>query len=277
MSDDYGRIITEERYEGAIPDANLSLPWIGAIKATHQWHVWPHIHFCCELSLITQGNVIIAVGEHEYELKAGYVSISKPGELHEIKGTGSSDWSKLYVGVDKFDPEELTQVFSQTKVRYITDCEDTAWMLERALEEIRNSRFGSNKMAQSFMIAWLIEIARRIGTSPDAKTPPTLSPVVFAARSYIEINARHRLSVGEVARHVGLSESRLSHVFTKETHTSIYKYILLSVMYRAERLINDHRMNVTEVSRLLKFPSVSNFSAAYKRFFGYSPTHSAKP
>lgn len=83
----------------------------------------------------------------------------------------------------------------------------------------------------------------------------------------------HRpLRVGELARRVRLSPSRLIHLFTAETGVPPARYLRELRLARARaELEASSRLRVREVMALVGFSDASHFSRLFKQHFGVSP------
>jgi AraC-like DNA-binding protein len=76
-----------------------------------------------------------------------------------------------------------------------------------------------------------------------------------------------------MARAVGLSESRLKHVFQKALGISWVKYLQGYRIHRAAALLNEGKHNVTEAALSVGFDSLSHFNITFRSFMGKSPKY----
>lgn len=125
--------------------------------------------------------------------------------------------------------------------------------------------------------------ARLEGSSGDdaGPEPPPLPEVksgaggkyVAEAMSYI---GRHfndpGISVGSVAQHLGLSEGHLSHLFKKETGSTLLAYLTRCRIRKATELLHDCRARVYEVAEQVGYRDIAYFSATFKKLMGMSPS-----
>ena len=80
------------------------------------------------------------------------------------------------------------------------------------------------------------------------------------------------LSVGEIAQHLGLSESHLSHLFRKETDYTLLNYLTRYRIHKAMELLRDCRTKVYEVAERVGYRDITYFSATFKKVTGMSPS-----
>lgn len=94
---------------------------------------------------------------------------------------------------------------------------------------------------------------------------------VAAVRRYIDEHLGLPLDMPGLARRFGLSESRLARSFRAACGLPISDYIGRARLQRAHGLLQEGRLNVTEVAFEVGYSHVANFSTAFKRCFGTSP------
>lgn len=71
---------------------------------------------------------------------------------------------------------------------------------------------------------------------------------------------------------VGLSPSRLSHLFREETGEALGRYIERQRLERAQRLLETSALSVTQIAEACGFPNVYYFSLRFKHAVGEPPT-----
>lgn len=104
----------------------------------------------------------------------------------------------------------------------------------------------------------------------DIKEAP-YSPPVIAALAYIAKHLSLTCSIGEIAAHLSLSPTTLSHKFKADMGVSIGKYIDGLVMHRAEHLLISTDMPLSRISALLGFCDQFYFSRRFKEKHATSP------
>jgi len=78
-------------------------------------------------------------------------------------------------------------------------------------------------------------------------------------------------SLEQLADDVGLSASRLAHLFREEVGRSIQSYILERRLIMAAMLIVQTHERISQIAYSVGFGDVSNFNHAFKRRFEMSP------
>jgi AraC family transcriptional regulator of arabinose operon len=78
-------------------------------------------------------------------------------------------------------------------------------------------------------------------------------------------------SVHELATTVGLSSSRLAHLFREEVGMSIRSYVVARRLHVASMLIVQTDERISQIAYSVGFNDVSNFNHAFKKRYGVSP------
>jgi len=77
--------------------------------------------------------------------------------------------------------------------------------------------------------------------------------------------------IEQLAEDVGLSSSRLAHLFREEVGRSIQAYVMERRLSMAAMLILQTHEQISQIAYSVGFGDVSNFNHAFKRRFGMSP------
>ena len=99
------------------------------------------------------------------------------------------------------------------------------------------------------------------------------SKYVLQAMNYISEHYQDQdISITPIARHLGVSESHLSHVFKKETNYTIINYLTQYRIHMAMNLLRDCRRKVYEVAEMVGYRDVAYFGSTFKKLVGMSPS-----
>lgn len=96
-------------------------------------------------------------------------------------------------------------------------------------------------------------------------------PRVLRAADYLDRNLARKVTLGDVAYAVGLSESRLAHLFRSETGQTLQRYLEARRMQRASELLLRTGFPVQQIAAAVGFESPFYFSKRFKRWTGQSP------
>lgn len=96
-------------------------------------------------------------------------------------------------------------------------------------------------------------------------------PTIDQAMEYIHRHLGEKLTVKEIARHIGYSESYFAHKFQEITGESPYQFLLRSRLERSQQLLQTTALSIQEIAGLSGFGTVANFSHAFKKAFARTP------
>ncbi|MCR5411261.1 MAG: AraC family transcriptional regulator [Lachnospiraceae bacterium] len=95
---------------------------------------------------------------------------------------------------------------------------------------------------------------------------------VHAARKLLGENIASDISVEELAGKVKLNRTTLQRVFKQMYGVTIFEYRTQARMQESKNLLVDNDLTVTEIAGLCGYSNASKFSAAFKKYFGLTPT-----
>ena len=78
-------------------------------------------------------------------------------------------------------------------------------------------------------------------------------------------------SISEIAGAMGLSASRLSHIFTREIGTTPRRYIKSVRLGRAKKLLETSNLSCKRVAQEVGAGDLSHFARDYKKVYGLRP------
>ena len=100
------------------------------------------------------------------------------------------------------------------------------------------------------------------------KSKYVLQTLNYIAAHYADAD----INIAAIARHIGISEGHLSHVFKKETNYTALGYLTQYRIYMARSLLRDCRYKVYEVAEMVGYRDVAYFGSTFKKLTGMSPS-----
>ena len=94
---------------------------------------------------------------------------------------------------------------------------------------------------------------------------------VLLALDYIYMHLQQRITVDEIAAHVGLCRSYLSVLFQREVGVSVSDYIREKRVEAAENMLKFSDFTLQEIGNYLAFNSQSHFVSVFKNQTGITP------
>ncbi|GAA4798069.1 hypothetical protein GCM10023231_28400 [Olivibacter ginsenosidimutans] len=91
------------------------------------------------------------------------------------------------------------------------------------------------------------------------------------AASIIQNNLEKPFTIMELSRMVGINQTKLKIGFKTVFNNTVFGYLQDIRMHQAKKYLLDTQLSIQEISMLLGYQNMSNFSIAFKKTHGYSP------
>lgn len=102
------------------------------------------------------------------------------------------------------------------------------------------------------------------------------SPPIRKAVDALRHNYSQQINVTELAKHVGLSPSHLSHLFTKEVGMSVLQYIAALRCEEAAAMLKNSDASIQEIAGYVGYADNNYFVKVFKKHYGMTPTEYRK-
>lgn len=203
------------------------------------------------------------------DVRLCYVTIHiRPGLLRTRFGTDDIElFSKLTDASDRdgageylygasLSPGILGDVYDLTNMPYTgirrrlyTEAKTTALMC-RLLQEIKDEQSSDPRM-QSF--------------------DSTINQKIFEVQRFLTENYVHPPTIVQLAQQFGLNRTTLSAAFKQTVGKTVSEYCLDFRMQKARELLNDPDLSVSEVAYAMGYDYPTNFTSAFKKYYGFRP------
>jgi len=104
--------------------------------------------------------------------------------------------------------------------------------------------------------------------APLAKPPSSIR----RALSYIEMHLGERITLSDIADSCGLTTFAFSRAFKKEFGITFQEYLIRLRIDKAQQLLANPRLSVTDVAGAAGFGDLSHFTRTFRRYVGTSPS-----
>ena len=99
-----------------------------------------------------------------------------------------------------------------------------------------------------------------------------LDPRILSTCHFIADNLGINHKISDIAEHIHMSPSRLAHLFTEQTGTSIVKWREEQRMIKAQHLLHTSGAPIYHIARQLGYDDQLYFSRLFKRYTGLNPS-----
>ena len=249
-------------------------------------------HDFWEMVYVDKGEVICTADKNRFVLKSGEMTFHKPNEFHNLSGNNDvapnvsiltfecrSRAMRYFEGkIFKLDSEEkslLSTLFAEGLSCYRMEDEQNP-LLQR-MKKIDSAPYGSSQMTKNLLEIFLIRLCRHTDILTKKMRQSYIIDGVDVPYQVKEIldflhdNVYNKISIRDVARYTGKSESTVKQLFSLYRENGIMRYYNSLKIKEARRLIREGKYNMTQISDMLHFDNPQYFSKCFKNFTKMTP------
>jgi AraC-like DNA-binding protein len=264
-----------------------------------------HSHDFYEMVYVRGGHGDHWINGRVFPIHAGDLYVINPGERHRYQPAKSEPlriinllWLPALVKT-LLPKEEHKSTFA---LRYLEPLSrkrsrfehrlnlsgSTAFRVEALLDEMlreqeaMQAQPGSALLLRNLFCALLVLLSRAVIEQEERakkEKKPVSSPqreMVETAIAYLERNADQPLRVADVAAHVALSESRLSHLFKEHTGRGIIEWLHQHRIAKCCAMLLQNDDEIGQMARQIGYNDIRFFYRIFRRHTGCNPTQYRK-
>ncbi|MNK11825.1 Regulatory protein SoxS [compost metagenome] len=146
--------------------------------------------------------------------------------------------------------------------------------MRKILEEIMNCHMEAGETdlnIQSKVLSLLLHYIRRYGAINNTSSFASTEEFIEAINVYIESNIGQHISIKELAKKFGKSQSEFHKIFKDNFNASPHHYVTSLRLNLAMNLIRNTTYSCGEIAAIVGYEELSHFSSAFRKQFGNSP------
>lgn len=254
--------------------------FITAMQATNKDF---HFHEFYELYLLLDGEISYFVEQSCYHMKPGDMLFLTNQEIHKATNLKDTPFTRMVIHIDPLyiwqfctAQTNLLGCFHQHKPgaqNRIALTESQQLLFQDCFHQIKNSseeaEYGDDLRAVTALINLLLMVNEGFFLMPeesDTSDTYRLQPIM----AYINQHLAEALTLDSIAQACSLDKYYLSHLFKKETGSTIFQYILVKRVALSKELLS-LGSSVAEACQQSGFRDYANFIRSFKKVTGYSP------
>ena len=263
------------------------------MELSKDFHYDGEQHNFWEMVYIDKGEMLCTADTHQFTLKSGEVTFHKPNEYHNLSGDGKNAPN---VSILTFECDSVAMKHFEGKIWRLSaeekrllsmlmseglSCfrlEDPGNPLLQTLRIQPDAPFGGFQMIRNLLEIFLISLYRHreIVTKKSRQSLHIEGvDVNFEIRELLDVlneSIYQKLTIEEIARKVGKSESTVKTLFARFQPGGIMRYYNQLKIREAKRLIRENRHTFAQIAELLCYDSAQYFSKCFKLFTHMTPT-----
>ncbi|MBR5307585.1 MAG: helix-turn-helix domain-containing protein [Clostridia bacterium] len=256
----------------------------------------PERHDSWEMVYVDKGNIIAVTDGVGCPLLQGQAIFHEPGEIHAHISDNEVANNMLVItftchseAMEFFRKKTFTlDKTAKTLLSLFTDEAKAAMgkipseYTDRRPLDFSHEEFGASQLMESHFTELLIklirsgtELAGKISSNAESRTIAKNS-IVELICDYMQASLDRNLSLECLCNHFFIGKSQLSAMFREKTGRSPMQYYADLKITEAKKLLREDNLSVSQITDALGYSGIHNFSRAFKKSTGFSPTEYKK-
>ncbi|MBQ8606382.1 MAG: helix-turn-helix transcriptional regulator [Clostridia bacterium] len=230
----------------------------------------PHTHEYYELYYLISGETAYFVGDEIYRLVPGNFILVPKGMIHSTDSQTCLHNERLLVTFDEdiFDPRTLPFLQMLCKKRLICIKEGNLHLFTELLSKLQKEPDSTSALAVLYVLELIVMLGRYGASEGEGLQPDTL---ISEVTGFIRQSYASELSLYNLSRQFGISESSLSRRFKAEVGIGLWEFITQVRIFNAESILLEEKMTVTRAAELCGFSDSNYFATVFKKAKGITP------
>ncbi len=254
-----------------------------------------HKHMFIEIVYILSGEAIHTVGDRQYKVKSGDVTIINCGVPHKFTADSTSEEPfvsyDLMFTPDFFDASSINLgAFESLKTSFLfyslfpnhtlaypdmhisgKRYSDYGELFTKIYHEFKDKERGYVEIIRAYVIELIIKLFRQLEKSGMAVLSSDNQKTVYSAIDYIENHYNTQLSVDEIAARVFLSPDYFRKLFKKVTGDSVTAFQHRLRIDEACRLLSVTDLAIKDICEEVGYQDMKTFYQVFKKITGKTP------
>ena len=248
-----------------------------------------HHHSLYEMLYISKGKVQYGIEDEKYDLNAGDFVLIAPNVLHKLIKIVEEPceriiltFTKKYIDTFKTENTDLSVIFQKiasSNNHKLTVLPAFKAEISNTLNKMQglflSKEYGDDLLFKAYFAQLLIRMNKEVSFIENEDELDEKNNIIHKARIFAINNLDKKISVSDIASEVGLSVSRLSHLFKEKTGISLLKFLNKKRLTRAKDLLKNG-YSITNTANKCGYQDYTSFIRAFTKEYGISPTQYIK-
>lgn len=233
-------------------------------------HFPEHLHSQVEMLYVFSGCSRMLIDGTVHELSAGDLGISFPGVVHGYSGADNADTAMMIFAPELSEDfiSLLTRTHPANPVLRANELPEDVPYCIRAVCQERMGEYDP-RVLRGYIQVILARIMPRLEL---LNQPPESSDIAYRILQYLALHFTEPMALTDLSRALGVSESHLSHTFSRRFHTSFRAYINTLRLDHACTLLSNSEASITQILYDCGFESPRTFNRAFAERYGITPS-----
>lgn len=231
-----------------------------------------HIHEDIELIYVKKGGCTAVCDGRKYTLADNTFFLAFPNQVHHYSDCVQGEYYVLILKPSRLLSygEMFLEGAPVSAVYRPEEADNTVYLLETAYTELL--RDGYSRVIGAYLTAIFGKLLRHYPIERTGIRQDTVLQIL----QYCAGHCRESITVGDIAEHLKISRSSISHIFSSRLGIHFCDYINALRLADAVELLTNGNYSVTEIAGIAGFSTIRTFNRAFLRQYGMSPTEYRK-
>ena len=225
--------------------------------------------------LVGQDPFSVRLENRTFFLKSNRLFPINPGQPHcATKAEAISEYLPMFIN-RQFLADLAYDMFSENKLVFQNTHHVIApkitYLVQQFILECTHQQPGKDLILQCLDTEIAVTLLRCIHR-PDSIELHSTRRMVKLAESYIRESCMTKLSLDDLARLTNYSPHHFLRIFKAETGKTPIEYLLDVKIEKAEHLLKNKELSITDICHMSGFNSISHFSTTFMKKKGVSPS-----
>lgn len=250
-----------------------------------------HIHPEYEINFLMHGKRQLLFDNRSYMIEEGTLVLLDSSRIHMFMAAEEDSdayYERIILYLSKEKVEEYDRIFPELELRAFFQQHDgvyvlspgerqrTMQMFETVMQELESEQGKSQTLVDLTIIQFFIDFWRSNRPAAyllggNTRQKKGKASVVHDVSEHIASHFCEQLTLENLAEKFFVSESYLSRSFKDSTGVGIKEYINILRIRKAQELLEDSKLSVSEIAEAVGFESASYFGRVFQKHLAISP------
>ncbi|MGL4337177.1 MAG: AraC family transcriptional regulator [Turicibacter sp.] len=222
---------------------------------------------------VISGRGVLVLNKKMYTIEAGQAFIIFPNEVSFYQADEHDPWKYTWIGFNGLKADLFIENLNIKPSSNPIIMFETEPLCFKELREIDEIWVHDEVKILGLLYLMFYDLLKQ-NTSRSINiydSQKSKNPYADQAKDFISKNYYKKLSIEDIASHIGLNKSYLGNLFKATFNISIKAYILDLQMKKACQLLKDTNMSIYEVAQAVGYDDALQFSKIFKKHVNSSP------
>ena len=231
-----------------------------------------HIHKHYELYFLLKGETKYFVNDEILNIHQGETVFVKSGYIHKTAYEKEGNSKRILISFSAaFVGEEYFKLINQLGDKKVFAKNEEVYRLFAKLYDEYSTKKPYYEEQCKNLLKTLIITLSRVDNPVYSKNLSENETIIQNATKYISENLAEEITLKKLAQTYAMSESHFSRTFKQYTGVGVSKYIKLTRLRQAEKLLGENKYSVTQVALMCGFLNSNYFISEFKKYKGITP------